>query len=82
MWTRVEGYAPGLYAVSDLTVPGWKDAKKPWKYPDPLKPAPADPTELLPRAEYVVADTSADMQLPAFTQVMLRNKKTRIWRRN
>lgn len=82
VWTRVEGYAPGLYPVSDLTVPGWKDPKKPWKYPDPLKPAPADPTELLPRADYVVADTSADLQLPEFTQVMLRNKKTRIWRRS
>lgn len=80
VWTRVEGYEPGLYFVNDLTIPGWK-AKEPWNYPAPLRQA-TDPGELLPEAEYVVADKKTDVELPAFTQVMLRNKQTRIWRRN
>jgi hypothetical protein len=81
VWSKVEGYAPGVYALTDLTIPGSKP-KIPWTYPVPLRPVEGDPSALLPGVEYVVVPTALDVELPGFTQVMLRNKQTRLYRRN
>jgi hypothetical protein len=80
VWAQVDGYAPGLYAMTDLTIPGWK-APSAWTYPQPLRPVEGEPSELLSEAEYVVVPTSSTPELPGFTQVMLRNKVTRLYRR-